>query len=534
MTGTLFRRKAYDELRRWKARSKGSTAILIEGARSVGKSVLAKEFARNEYASCIVIGLRDAPPEVLRIFDDLNDLDRFFRDLQLFFHTDLVRRDSAIVFDDVQCFPRARQAVKHLVKDGRYDYIETGMFVSLPENVRSILIPSEEEHMTLRPLDFEEFLWAGGGQAFQLLRHYYDRREPVGCVHPTMMKRYREYLAVGGMPEAVSAFVDGKSYREIDFAKRGIVGRVLEDLREKDPGGKLGRLLLSVPSQLSGGATRFRIGDVVPNGRLARESASFRVLEESHAVELCFHDPCPGRYPHGRDYEFFKIYMADTGLLVTLSGYGREFSENGIYGKLATGAPSAELGPVYENAAAQALAAMGKGLQYHTFLKEDGKHLRVIDFFFIEKDRMRPVVSRPLRAKEHSDLDALMSRKRLKIGTPVVVSPMDLELCGGILYLPAYMMQFLDSRSLDDAEPGSAWTMEFDEDDWFSADEAFHLYVKAKDHGKADPSAIVMCRNSKDGVERMDVSVRTDGEGNVMITSKERKSCTVRITESAP
>lgn len=179
--------------------------------------------------------LRDAPPEVLRIFDDLNDLDRFFRDLQLFYHTDLVRRDSAIVFDDVQCFPRARQAVKHLVKDGRYDYIETGMFVSLPENVRGIVIPSEEDHMTLRPLDFEEFLWAGGGQAFQLLRHYYDRKEPVGCVHPTMMKRYREYLAVGGMPEAVSAFVDGKSYREIDLAKRGIVGRVLEDLREKDP-----------------------------------------------------------------------------------------------------------------------------------------------------------------------------------------------------------------------------------------------------------------------------------------------------------
>ncbi len=532
MTETVFRRKAYEALKQWKARSKGSTAMLVEGARRVGKSTLVREFAEREYASCIIIDFSESPEDVRRTFDFIDDLDTFFRDLQVLYKTDLIPRESAIVFDEVQLFPWARQSVKHLVKDGRYDYIEAGSFVSIRKNVKDIVLPSEEECMKLHPLDFEEFLWAKGNSTFGLLKGCYERREKVGdAAHAQMMKLYREYIAVGGMPQAVSRLVEGGSYREIDGEKRKILEAYLDDLRKLDPKGKLEQMFMSIPSQLSGGSYRFRASSAIRNGRRDRDGDLIYDLEDSQAIRLCRHvdDPKAG-LELGADLDCYKAYLEDTGLLVTLCFYDKEFSENGIYDKLVSGRLSADLDYVYENAVAQALTAMGLKLYYHTFLKDDGKHRYEVDFITAVGDRVRPIEVKSSRVSDHRSLDVFITKEGLKLETPVVVSPSNLELRDGILYLPVYMMQFLDPRRRYAVETDTAWTGGFDEGDWVPVEGGFILYAKAKDHGKKGPKVSVTRRNRKGGVETMDVAVDIDDRGKVKNSSQECRSCTVRIT----
>ncbi len=536
MSEAVFRRKAYETLKQWKARSKGSSAMLVEGARRVGKSTLVREFAEKEYASCIIIDFTVATEDVKRLFDSLDDLDTFFRDMQVKFKTDLVRRESVIVFDEVQLFPRARQSVKHLVKDGRFDYIETGSLVSIKRNVKDIVIPSEEERMKLHPLDFEEFLWASGNNTFGLLQDYYERKEKIeDAVHHRMMKLYREYIAVGGMPQAVSKFVEGGSYKDIDEVKRSILNIYLDDFRKIESGGKIDQLFKAIPSQLSSESYRYRVSSSIQDGRRDRDGDLIYDLEDSQTIQICRHvnDPKVG-LELTMDLDCYKVYLEDTGLFVTLCFYDKEFSENGIYDKLVSGRLSANLGYVYENAVAQALTAMGLKLYYHTFLKDDGKHRYEVDFITTVGDRVRPIEVKSSRVSDHRSLDVFISKKGLKLETPVVVSPNNLELRDGILYLPVYMMQFLDSRRRYLVETDTAWTGGFDEDDWAPVEGGYILYVKAKDHGKKDPKVSVTRRNRKGGIETMDVAVETDDRGNVKITSPERRSCTVRISETMP
>ncbi len=535
MSDTVFRRKAYEDLKQWKARSKGSTAMLVEGARRVGKSTLVRGFAEKEYASCIIIDFSEPSEDVRKVFDCIDDLDTFFRDLQVLYKTDLIRRESVIVFDEVQMFPRARQSIKHLVKDGRYDYIEAGSFVSILKNVKDIVLPSEEERMRLHPLDFEEYLWAKGNATFGLLRECYERREKVGdAAHGQMMKLYREYIAVGGMPQAVSKIVEGGSYREVDGVKRKILEVWLDDLRKIDPKGKMEQMLMAIPSQLSGGSYRYRVSSAIRNGRQDRDGDLIHDLEDSQIIRLCRHvnDPKAG-LELTVDLDRYKVFMEDTGLFVTLCFYDKEFSENEIYGKLVSGRLSADLRYVYENAVAQALTAMGLKLYYHTFMKSDGKHRYEVDFITSAGDRVRLIEVKSSRVSDHRSLDVFMSKKGLKLETPVVVSPNNLELRGGILYLPVYMMQFLDSRKRYLVEADSAWTADFNEKDWFQADGGFFLYVTESMHGKKDPKVTVTRINRKGGVETMDVSVEADDAGNVKISSPERRSCTVRISEAS-
>jgi predicted AAA+ superfamily ATPase len=272
MTEVMFRRKAYGALKEWKARSNGSTAMLVEGARMVGKTSLVTEFAKNEYESCIIVDFYRASNDVKKLFDDLSDLEGLFRGLQLYYDTELRERRSVIVFDEVQRFPRAREAIKALVQDGRYDYIETGSLISIKKNVKDIIIPSEEEKMELHPLDFEKFIWAKGVNTFRLLYPNYSNRKKVDDkVHHHMMKLFREYLAVGGMPQAVLKYVEGGSYQDVDRVKRDIIQLYLDDFRNMDPSGKLERLYLAIPSELSSQSTRYRITETIPNGRMNRE-----------------------------------------------------------------------------------------------------------------------------------------------------------------------------------------------------------------------------------------------------------------------
>ena len=449
MGETVFRRKAYEVLKEWKNRSNGSTAMLVEGARRVGKTSLVTEFAKNEYSSCIIIDFYKASTEVKNLFDDLSDLDGLFRGLQLYYHKTLKERNSVIVFDEVQLFPRARGAIKALVKDGKYDYIETGSLVSIKKNVKDILIPSEEEKMKLHPLDFEEFLWAKGNNTFRLLHYYYEKKTKIAdAVHHQMMKLYREYLCVGGMPQAVMKYLNGGNYREIDKEKREIIQLYLDDFRKMDSSGKLGQLYLNIPSRLSGEATRYRLNDALPNGRLNRERTSFYNLEDSQTVQICRHvnNPKVG-LSATIDEDFFKMFAEDTGLFVTLCFYDKEFSENIIYSKLVSDRLSANLGYVYENAVAQALTAMGFKLYYHTFKKEDDvKHSYEIDFITTVGEKVRPIESKSSNATEHKSLDVFISRKGLKLDTPIVISPKNLSYENGILYLPVYMTQFLDGK----------------------------------------------------------------------------------------
>ena len=534
MTEPVSKRKAYDVLKEWKDRSRGSTAMLVEGARRVGKTTLVREFAKNEYASNIIVDFYKANDEVKELFKDLNDLDDLYRGLQLYYDTKLKTRDSVIIFDEVQLFPRAREAIKALVQDGRYDFIETGSLVSIRKNVKDIIIPSEEEKMKLHPLDFEEFLWAKGIDTLPLLYPYYERRTKVeDNVHHHMMKLFREYLAVGGMPQAVLKYVEGENYQTIDKVKRDIIQLYLDDFRKMDPSGKLGRFYLAIPSELSSQSTRYKITGITSNGRLKRERESFYNLEDSQTVQICQHisDPRVG-LTTTIDKDFFKMFTEDTGLFVTLCFYDKQFSENIIYQKLVSGRLSANLGYVYENAVAQALTAIGFKLYYHTFKKEgDVKHSYEIDFMTAVGDKVRPIETKSSCATCHRSLDAFMSGNGLKIETPVVISPKNLSYVDGILYLPVYMTQFLDGKDYGSKDVDDSFVEDFDHDDWIPVDDGYILYIKGSVHRKKKPVVSIYVRRKGGGTNQIDASIEVDPRRNIKISNDERSNCTVRISE---
>ncbi len=534
MADGVFRRKAYDALKEWKERSKGSTAVLVEGARRVGKTTLVQEFAEKEYHSHIIVDFYKANKNVKKLFDDLSNLDDLFRGLQLYYNTELKERDSVIVFDEVQLFPRAREAIKALVQDGRYDYIETGSLISIKKNVKKIVVPSEEEKIKLHPLDFEEYLWAKGINTFRLLYNYYRKRTRVDDnVHSHMMRLFREYLAVGGMPQAVMKMLEGGSYQDIDKVKREIIQLYLDDFRKLDPSGKLGRLYLAIPSELSSQSTRYRITETVPNSRLKRERKSFFDLEDSQTVQICRHvnDPKVG-LTTTIDEDFFKMFAEDTGLFVTLCFYDKQFSENIIYTKLISGRLSANLGYVYENAVAQALIAIGLNLYYHTFKKKDDeKHYYEVDFITTVGEKLRPIECKSSNIDDHKSFDEFISKKGLKLDTPVIITPKNLNYSDKILYLPIYMTQFLDGKDYGSGDMDDSFFADYETDDWIPVDDGYILYVKGKEHGKKNPVVDVFHKGSGGKKESFGADIEVDSHHNVKIASGERIRCTVRIAE---
>lgn len=444
MEQRVFRRKIYDDILDWKRKNDGRTALLVEGARRIGKSTIVEEFARNEYKSYILIDFNTASAEVKSLFDDLMNLEFIFLRLQQAYSTQLFERNSVIVFDEVQQCPKARQAIKYLVKDGRYDYIETGSLISIRKNIENITIPSEEDRIQMNPMDYEEFRWAlGDTVTVPLLKTFWEKKIPLGAAHRDAMRNLRLYLLVGGMPQAVNAYLDTNNLRTVDEVKRKIILLYREDFAKIDKTGKVSNLFMSVPAALSRNASRYVPSSIIGNVADDKMSELLMNLEDSKTVNIAHHadDPNIG-IPISANYDKFKIFLADTGLFVTLAFWDKDFTENIIYDKLLSDKLSVNLGYVYENLIAQMLVASGNRLFYHTW-KKDEKHYYEIDFLLSRGAKLCPVEVKSSGYKAHASLDAFCGKYSARVGNRYLIYTKDLTKDNGTTLLPAYMTPLL-------------------------------------------------------------------------------------------
>lgn len=440
----IFKRKLYDRLLEWKRVQNGKTAILVEGARRVGKSTLVEQFAKNEYESYILIDFNEASNEVKSLFNDLMNKDFIFLQLQSLYNVVLKERKSAIIFDEVQNCPLARQAIKYLVKDGRYDYIETGSLISIKKNTSQITLPSEEERVTLYPMDYEEFRWALGDEAtMPLLRMFYEKSLPLDKAHRDKMRDFRLYMLVGGMPQAVNAYLETNNFSMVDRAKRGIIQIYLDDFQKLDPAGRLETLFKEIPSQLSQTNNRFKPYAILGDVNEEKLLELMRNLEDSKTVLFSYHsnDPNVGM-SLTKDISKFKIFCADTGLFVTLAFWDKDITENVIYQKLLNDKLSTNLGYVYENVVAQMLAASGNKLFYYTWAK-DATHNYEIDFLLSRGAKLQPIEVKSSGYNSHASLDAFCEKFSHIVDKRYLIYTKDFKQDGQTLLVPVYLTPFL-------------------------------------------------------------------------------------------
>ncbi|MBQ2664656.1 MAG: ATP-binding protein [Clostridia bacterium] len=442
----MFKRKIYDKLIEWKQTSNGKTALLIEGARRIGKSTIVEEFAKREYKSYILIDFSVASKAVRELFDDVSDLDYLFLQLQLQFNTDLHQRNSLIIFDEVQLCPRARQAIKQLVKDYRYDYIETGSLISIKRNVKDILIPSEERKINMYPMDYEEFLWAIDDKTtIPLIRKCYESGRGVGeQAHRKLIRDFRLYMLVGGMPQAVSEYIRTNNLRMVDEVKRDILNLYEDDFKKIDPTGKASLLFDSIPAQLNKNASRYQVSGVLRTERADSVLELIAAMQDSRTVLVSYHanDPNAGMATN-KDLTRFKLFLCDTGLFTTLMFKDRDFTENDIYEKLLADKLSANLGYLYENAVAQILAANGNELFYHVIKNETSKHNYEIDFLIARKNKICPIEVKSSGYKTHKSLDEFINKFSGRILNKYIIYTKDYAKENDVIFLPVYMAQFL-------------------------------------------------------------------------------------------
>lgn len=439
----IFKRKLYDRLLQWKNEENGATAILIEGARRVGKSTLAREFGKNEYDSFIEIDFSKASPKIHQLFEDISNLDSLFMQLQFEYNVSLIPRKSLIIFDEIQFCPKARQAIKHLVADGRFAYIETGSLISISKNVKDILIPSEEDHIKMCPMDFEEFLWALGDTATPgLLRQALQARMQLDGAHRTLMRKFRLYLLIGGMPKVVSEYLETNDLLRVDKVKRAIINLYLADLKKIDESGRLSRIFEDVPAQLNRKLSRYMLHPVIGDTDQTKEDTLISELAASMIVNMCYHtaDPANG-LALDYDKDYFKLYVGDTGLFVTLAFWDKDVADNEIYEKLLSDKLSANLGYVYENAVAQILVSSGRKLFYYTF-PSDNRHLYEVDFLISNGSKVSPIEVKSSGYKTHKSLDEFVRKYSAKSKDPIVVYTKDFHKEGIVTFLPVYMLPF--------------------------------------------------------------------------------------------
>lgn len=443
----IFKRKIYQSLLKWKSERNGRTALLIKGARRVGKSTIASEFAGSEYKSFIIIDFAKAPSEIKNLFDDLNDLDFLFLRLQAFYHTTLYKRESVIILDEIQLCPKARQAIKYLVADGRYDYIETGSLLSIRKNIEGILIPSEETRITMFPMDYEEFLWATGDiETFNLIRYSFENRKSLGDdINRRLMRQFRLYMLVGGMPQAVNEYLITNNLAATDRVKREILELYIDDLRKIDTSGRASLLFESIPGQLAKSKLKFEPWSVVKWKDSEMMSEMWKDLEDSLTVNFSYRTSDPGiGFNLHKDINNFKIYLCDSGLFVTLAFMDKEVTANTIYEKLLSDKLSADLGYVYENVVAQMLRAAGHSLYYFTFpADKDRKKFYEIDFLISSGHKVNPIEVKSSGYKTHRSLDVFKERYSGCVDQPILLYTKDLRREEGVLYLPVYMTALL-------------------------------------------------------------------------------------------
>ena len=450
-----MRRKIYEEILKWKKRSAGQTALLIDGARRVGKSYIAEKFAAAEYKSYLLIDFNRAPKEVTDLFENyLNDLDTLFMYLSGFYNTKLYERETLIILDEVQLCPRARSAIKYLVADGRYDYLETGSLMSIKKNVKDILIPSEEEHLKMYPLDFEEFLWALDNETLMpLIQTCYEKKQPMGqALHRKAMDYFRQYMIVGGMPQAVARYVETRDFDSIDRVKRAILELYRADIMKHAAGYemKVAQIFDNIPAQLQKHDKKFKLSSLKKEARFRDYEDALFWLSDAMIANICYNSTAPSiGLKLNMDRLTLKCYMADTGLLIS-----HAFDENGIvseeiYKKLLFDKLECNKGMIVENLVAQMLTAAGHKLYFYSNPSRDEVSERMEIDFLIAKSKIssRHNIS-PIEVKSGKNY-TLTSLKKFRnkyaeqTDTPYVLHTGDLKEADGITYLPLYMTPLL-------------------------------------------------------------------------------------------
>lgn len=449
----IFKRKIYDRMLRWKHEQNGRTALLIEGARRIGKSTIVEQFAKQEYETYLLIDFSKASPTVKNLWNDISDLDYIFTALQVAYHVQLHKGKSLIIFDEVQKCPLARQAIKHLVADGRFHYIETGSLLSIKRKNKaveksqsSILIPSEEEHVKMYPMDYEEFRWALGDEVtIPMLRQVFREWKPLGDdVNRKLMRDFRLYMLVGGMPQAIDMYLETLDFMRVDQIKRTILDLYEEDFYELDPSGKTSMMFRSIPAQLNSNASRYKVSSVIEGGRVERLQNQLAILKDSMTTLVALHsnDPSVGLTLHQNPNQF-KIYCCDTGLFVTMAFWDGESVENKIYEKLLSDKLATDLGYVYENVVAQMLASAGNKLFYHTWPTEEGNRNYEIDFIISRQSKICPIEVKSSQSKEHHSIDRFIQKYSSRILTSYMLYTKDMRKEKDLVCLPMYMAAML-------------------------------------------------------------------------------------------
>jgi len=445
MENKVFKRKIYEKFLTWKQSSNGSSALMVEGARRIGKSTLVEEFARREYKSYILIDFNNATDEIINLFSNLMDLNYIFVYLQNAYNVTLYERESVIIFDEVQQCPKARQAIKYLVKDGRYDYIETGSLISIRKNTMNITIPSEEHRIEMFPMDYEEFRWAlGDAQSYELTRQLFEKQLALGdSMNRMKMRDLRLYMLVGGMPQAINAYLQTKNLNYVDTIKRQIIELYADDFLKIDPTGKLSKLFMAIPSQLSQGISRFQPTPVVGNIGADKIGELLMKLEDSKTINIAYHsnDPNVGMSLNA-DMSRYKLYVGDTGLFVTLAFWDKDYTENIIYDKLLSDKLSTNMGYVYENLVAQMLRVSGYQLFYYTFPKDEN-HNYEVDFLLSKGSKVCPIEVKSAGYNTHASLDAFIKKYSSRIATSYLIYTKDIRKDGNVLSIPTYMTCYL-------------------------------------------------------------------------------------------
>lgn len=381
-----------------------------------------------------------------QLFHDISDLNYLFLRLQLIYHKTLTERKSVIIFDEVQKEPLARQAIKHLIKDHRYDYIETGSLISVHKSTMDIVIPSEETKIDMYPMDYEEFRWALGDTAtIPLLQQLYETKTPLGNdVHRRMMREFRLYMLVGGMPQAVESYIKTNNFSKVDSVKRDIISLYEEDFWKLDKDGRATAMFDAIPSQLSKNTSRYKASEIMPEARSNRLSKIVRMLDSSMSVNVAYHsnDPNVG-LALSKDTERYKMYLADTGLFVTLAFKDKKTTENVIYEKLLNDKLNTNMGYIYENVIAQILRSTGKQLFYHTIPIEGGQKYYKVDFLLSDGFKISPIEVKSSGYKTHASLDAFVNKFSNRIQDKYLIYTKDLYRANGVDYIPVYMTMFL-------------------------------------------------------------------------------------------
>ncbi len=449
----IFKRKVYNKLLKWKEMSAGTSAVLLEGARRIGKSTIVEEFAKQEYDDYMILDFAKESKDIKNNFiENMDDLDTFFRNLFLLKGRSLKGKKCVLIFDEVQLFPLARQAIKYLVADGRYEYIETGSLISIKKNVQDILIPSEEYRIKMYPMDFEEYLWALKDDfTYDAIKNAFAKRKPLGdAIHRKIMKTFRTYMAVGGMPQAVEAFVNGKTFAQIDFIKRNILNLYEEDLAKYDTENreKASIIYKTIPEQLENKNSHFKFSLVDKNARYKNYVDAVSFIAKAMIGNECINVTKPEvALELFSDRSNFKLYMGDTGLLVTQIMKNRDETDEDLYKALIIDDLGINQGMILENMVAQMLRAAGHGLYFHEYLyAPDGNEKEKkyeIDFITVKKKKICPIEVKSSNYKSHKSFDYLLKKYQLKMEDRYIIYTKDLKYEEGITYIPIYMTAFI-------------------------------------------------------------------------------------------